>query len=49
MLLQKAVTRYVLASLTTEAKRKVRDYELSQNDPDKIITEGITLGKRETQ
>lgn len=45
MLVQKAVSRYILTSITEEAKGKVRDRGLSQNDLDKIITEGLAWAK----
>lgn len=45
MLVQKAVSRYILTSITAEAKGKVRDRGLSQNDLDKIITEGLAWAK----
>lgn len=40
-LVQKAVSRYILSSLTTESKEKVRASGLSQNELDKIISDGI--------
>ncbi len=45
MLVQKAVSRYILTSITAQAKGKVRGCGLSQNDLDKIITEGIAWAK----
>lgn len=45
MLVQKAVSRYILTSITAEAKGKVHDRGLSQNDLDKIITEGLAWAK----
>lgn len=44
-LVQKAVSRYILSSLSGEAKDKVRKSGLSQNDLDKIIAEGLAWSK----
>ena len=44
-LVQKAVSRYILSELTAEAKNKVRDSGLSQQELDKIIADGIAWAK----
>ena len=44
-LVQKAVSRYILSSLTGEAKEKV----LSQNELDKIIADGIAWAKDQSR
>lgn len=41
----KAVSRYILASLSGEAKDKVKNSSLSQKDLDKIIVDGLTWAK----
>lgn len=48
-LVQKAVSRYILSSLTGEAKEKVRASELSQNELDKIIADGIAWAKDQSR
>ena len=40
-LVKKAVSRYILASLSGEAKDKVKNSSLSQKDLDKIIVDGL--------
>ena len=44
-LVQKAVSRYILSSLSGEAKDKVRKSGLSQNDLNKIIADGLAWSK----
>lgn len=44
-LVQKAVSRYILSSLTGEAKGKVRASGLSQNELNKIFADGIAWAK----
>ena len=44
-LVQKAVSRYILASLSGEAKNKVKNSSLSQKDLDKIIVDGLAWAK----
>ena len=44
-LVQKAVSRYTLSSLTGEAKEKVHASGLSQNELNKIIADGIAWAK----
>ncbi len=44
-LVKKAVSRYILASLTAEAKLKVSNSGLSQTELDKIIADGIAWAK----
>jgi len=44
-LVQKAVSRYILSSLSREAKDKVRNSGLSQTDLDKIIAVGLVWAK----
>ena len=44
-LVQKAVSRYILSSLTGEAKEKVHAAGLSQNELNKIIADGIAWAK----
>lgn len=41
----KAVSRYILASLSGEAKDKVKNSSLSQKDLDKIIVDGLAWAK----
>lgn len=48
-LVQKAVSRYILSSLTGEAKEKVRASRLSQNELDKIIADGIAWAKDQSR
>ncbi len=48
-LVQKAVSRYILSSLTQEAKEKVRDSGLSQHDLDRIIADGIAWNQDQSQ
>ena len=48
-LVQKAVSRYILASLAGEAKKKVQNLGLSQRDLDKIIADGIAWAKDKTK
>ena len=48
-LVQKAVSRYILSSLTGEAKEKVRASGLSQNELDKIIADGIAWAKDQSR
>ena len=48
-LVQKAVSRYILSSLTRQAKEKVRNSKLSQGDLDKIIAKGIAWAKDQPQ
>lgn len=44
-LVKKAVSRYILASLSREAKDKVKNSSLSQKDLDKIIVDGLAWAK----
>lgn len=44
-LVKKAVSRYILASLSGEAKDKVKNSSLSQKDLDKIIVDGLAWAK----
>lgn len=44
-LVEKAVSRYILASLSGEAKNKVKNSSLSQKDLDKIIVDGLAWAK----
>lgn len=44
-LVQKAVSLYILSSLTGEAKKEVQASGLSGNDLDKIIADGIAWAK----
>ena len=44
-LVQKAVSRYILSSLTGEAKEKVHASGLSQNELNKNIADGIAWAK----
>ncbi len=44
-LVKKAVSRYILASLSGEAKDKVKNSRLSQKDLDKIIVDGLAWAK----
>ena len=48
-LVQKAVSRYILSSLTGESKEKVRASGLSQNELDKIIADGIAWAKDQSR
>lgn len=41
----KAVSRYILASLSGEAKDKVKNSSLSQKNLDKIIVDGLAWAK----
>lgn len=47
MLVQKAVSRYILSSITDEAKERVRQSGLTQEELDKIITDGIAWAKEQ--
>lgn len=44
-LVKKAVSRYILASLSGGAKDKVKNSSLSQKDLDKIIVDGLAWAK----
>lgn len=44
-LVKKAVSRYILASLSGEGKDKVKNSSLSQKDLDKIIVDGLAWAK----
>ena len=44
-LVKLAVSRYILASLSGEAKDKVKNSSLSQKDLDKIIVDGLAWAK----
>lgn len=44
-LVQKAVSLYILSSISKEAKDKVKNSDLSQNDLDKIIVAGLAWTK----
>ena len=46
-LVQKAVSLYILSSLTEESKKKVRVSKLSQQELDKIIVDGLTCVKHQ--
>ena len=48
-LVQKAVSRYILSSLTGEAKEKVRASRLSQSELDKIIADGLAWAKDQSR
>ena len=48
-LVQKAVSRYILASLAEETKKNVRNSGLSQKDLDKIIAEGIAWARNQSK
>lgn len=48
-LVQKAVSRYILASLTGEVKEQVRASGLSQGKLDKTIAEGLAWSKNQTR
>lgn len=48
-LVQKAVSRYIISSLTEEAKEEVRTSGLSQDDLDKIIADGVMWAKEHPQ
>lgn len=47
-LVQKAVSLYILDSLTAEAKDKVRASGLSQKELDKIVADGIAWAKNQS-
>lgn len=47
LLVQKAVSRYILSSITDEAKERVRQSGLTQEELDKIITDGIAWAKEQ--
>lgn len=44
-LVQKALSRYILSDLSSEAKYKVRNSGLSQKDLDKIIADSLVWAK----
>lgn len=46
-LVQKAVSIYILSSLTGESKEKVRASKLSQQELDKIIADGLACAKHQ--
>lgn len=46
-LVQKAVSIYILSSLTGESKEKVRASKLSQQELDKIISDGLACAKHQ--
>lgn len=48
-LVQKAVSRYILASLAEETKKNVRNSGVSQKDLDKIIAEGIAWARNQSK
>ena len=48
-LVQKAVSCYILSSLTEEAKEAVRASGLSQNELDKIIADGLAWAKDQSR
>lgn len=48
-LVQKAVSRYILSSLTGESKEKVRTSGLSQSELEKIIADGLALAKDQSR
>ena len=48
-LVQKAVSRYILSSLTGEAKEKVRASGLSPSELDKIIADGLAWAKDQSR
>lgn len=48
-LVQKALSCYILSSLTGEAKEKVRASGLSQNELDKIIADGLAWAKDQSR
>ena len=48
-LVQKAVSRYIISSLTKQAKEKVCNSGLSQGDLDKIILKGVAWEKDQQQ
>lgn len=48
-LVQKAVSRYILSSLTAEAKEEVRASGLSQNEINKIIADGLARVKGQSK
>lgn len=48
-LVQKAVSRYILSSLTGEAKEKVRASGLSQYELDKLIADGLAWAKDQSR
>ena len=48
-LVQKAVSRYILSSLTGEVKEKVRASGLAQDELDKIIADGLAWAKDQSR
>lgn len=44
-LVQKAVARYILSSVTAEAKAKVRKSGISQEELDRIIADGVAFAR----
>lgn len=48
-LVQKAVSRYIVESITRDAKENVRASGLTQEALDKIIADGITRAKKQTR
>ena len=44
-LVQKAVSNYILSSLTREAKERVRASGVSQSELNKVITDGLACAK----
>ena len=48
-LVQKAVSRYIISSLTKQSKEKVRNSGLSHGDLAKIIAKGIAWEKDQPQ
>lgn len=48
-LVQKAVSRYIIFSLTKETKEELRISGLSQDDLDKIIADGVMWAKEHPQ
>ena len=48
-LVHKAVSRYILASLTGEAKEKVHASGLSQSELDKIISDGLVWVRKQSR
>lgn len=46
-LVQKAVSLYILSSISKETKDKVKNSDLSQNDLDKIIVAGLAWTKNQ--
>lgn len=47
VLVQKAVSLYILSSISKETKDKVKNSDLSQNDLDKIIVAGLAWTKNQ--